>query len=334
MVGHLTSSHEAIEDWASHESVAGFTPDATIDRDETIYVVCESFTRYPQVVKIEQGSMRLLTDLRHPGANAYLACGMRLEEVQWEAPDGLIIQGLLVLPAGKGPFPLVLNVHGGPVWAWRNRWGVANGDRHPYVGLLAEEGFASLYVNPRGSHGRGQEFAGAVRGDMAGRDVEDLLSGIRHLAGRGLIDTDRLAVTGNSYGGQMAAWLAATSTMFAAAIPTSPVTDFVSQHYTSDIPEFDTLFLQERPHDSDASHRRLSPLAYVANASTPTLLTAGLGDRTTPAGQATMFWHALQEVGVPTSLILYPQQGHGISGFPDTTDFLSRMLTWLRRYVR
>lgn len=320
--------------WAGPETLSGFTPMGDIDVDGRVHGVMESFTRYPRLVRIEPGRVRTTHDLRHPGADAYLAAGQTAMEVSWRAPDGLEIQGIVVLPAGPGPFPLLLNVHGGPVAAWRNRWGIANGNRHPYVGLLAEQGYASLYVNPRGSHGRGQDFIDRVRGDMLGKDVDDLLSGIDHLIGQGLVDGSRVAVTGNSYGGLMSAWLAATTDRFAAAIATSPVTDFVSQHYTSDIPEFDELFLRDDITAPGNAYHARSPLTHVAGARTPTMLTAGLLDKTTPADQAVMFHQALRRQGVPTSLVLYPRQGHGIAGFPDTADFLPRMLAWLGRHLK
>ncbi|WP_436698085.1 alpha/beta hydrolase family protein [Nocardioides sp. BYT-33-1] len=319
--------------WSGSETLTGWTPEGSVDVDGRIYGIAESFHRYPRLVRIHADRVHTVHDLSHPGAEAHLAAGQRLRSLSWPAPDGLTIEGLLVLPAGQGPFPLLLNVHGGPVSAWRNRWGMAHGTRHPYAGLLAELGVASLHVNPRGSLGRGQDFIDRVRGDMVGLDVEDLMSGVDRLIEEALVDGTRMAVTGNSYGGLMSAWLAARSTRFAAAIPTSPVVDCVSQHYTSNIPEFDELFLQDAVAHPGGEYWSRSPLTHIDGATTPTLLTAGLLDKTTPPDQAVMFHQALRRKGVPTELVLYPRQGHGVSGFPDSTDFLAHLLKWLSRYI-
>ncbi|WP_109471885.1 alpha/beta hydrolase family protein [Ornithinimicrobium cavernae] len=326
--------------WQSTETMgANLGPSGAFDERGRLHGVCESFTRYPQVVVVTESAapgrveVDTVLDLRHPGADAYLAANPRLHEVSWTAPDGLRIEGLLVTPAGEGPFPLLVNVHGGPVSAWRNRWGVANFDRYPYVTLLAARGYASFYPNPRGSQGRGQDFINRVRGDMVGADVDDIISGVDHLARQGLVDPTRVAVTGNSYGGMMAAWLAVSSDRFAAAIPTSPSVDMVSQHYCSDIPDFDRLFVRDDVHAVDGEYRSRSAIHHVAGATTPTLLTAGLLDKTTPPEQAILLHQALREQGTPTALVLYPSQGHGIKDFPDTAHFVAHLLCWLDHYL-
>ena len=138
--------------------------------------------------------------------------GGTAEPVRWQAPDGQEIEGLLCVPDGPGPHPLIVHVHGGPVWAYRDRWSMG----YVYTPLLVSRGYAVLHPNPRGSGGRGQDFARAVLGDMGGADTYDYLSGIDAMVERGIADPARIGVTGGSYGGFMSAWLITQDQRFAA----------------------------------------------------------------------------------------------------------------------
>ena len=104
--------------------------------------------------------------------------------VAWSAPDGLRIEGILCTPGGEGPFPLVVNIHGGPVWAFRNLWSMF----YAWTPLLVAAGYAVLNPNPRGSAGRGQDFARLVFGEMGGDDTHDFTSGVDALVERGIVD--------------------------------------------------------------------------------------------------------------------------------------------------
>jgi dipeptidyl aminopeptidase/acylaminoacyl peptidase len=316
------------------ETFAGQVPAIAADRSGRIHGLLESSSAYPRVVRIEGDVTEVRHDLRHAGSDALLATAGTLEPVRWTATDGLEIEGLVAVPAGDGPHPLVVAVHGGPVAAWRASWGGQVGARHPYVPLLVERGYAVLLPNPRGSAGRGIAFADRVRGDLCGADTDDLLSGIDHLVEIGIADPGRLGVIGNSYGGTMAAWLTAASDRFGAAVSTSPSIDFVANHHTGDIPAFFDLFLHDVADRSDGEYQRRSPITHVDRMRTPVLTTAGLRDHGTPPGQAVALHQALRRRGVPTELVLYPRQGHGVAGFPDSADLLARALGWFDRWLR
>ena len=134
--------------------------------------------------------------------------------VTWSAPDGIVIEGVLCAPPGAGPFPLVLHVHGGPIGAYQRSWTM-----HDYaVPLLVSRGDAVLLPNPRGSAGRGQEFAAKVVGDMGGAGTHDYLSGIDAMIERGIADPARIGTMGVSYGGFMSAWLVTQDQRFKAAV--------------------------------------------------------------------------------------------------------------------
>nr|MBA3431769.1 S9 family peptidase [Actinomycetota bacterium] len=171
----------------------------------------------------------------HEGRDYLLSVNGSFERPSWGSADGTEIHGLLCVPDRAGPHPLVLFVHGGPIAAHRNSWML----RSPLVPLLVARGFAVLLPNPRGSTGRGQKFAAAVIGDMGGADADDLLAGVDSLIERGVADPDRIGVAGGSYGGFVTAQLVAHTNRFAAAVAISPVTDWYSQHFGSNIGAWD-----------------------------------------------------------------------------------------------
>lgn len=318
----------ARETYATGETFGRRYPFVSSTPDGAYATVVHSYTRPHAVVRIDGQVETVLIDLAHDGY-ARIRAGSTIEDVRWTGRDGLPIEGLLVRPNAPGPCPLVVNIHGGPVWAFTNAWQMF----HRLTPFLADRGYAVFHPNPRGSSGRGQAFAQMVRGDMNGEDTHDIIRGVEALVARGIADRQRLAVTGVSYGGMMASWLVTQTTMFAAAIPVSPVTDIVSQHFTSNIPNFDTEFLRSDPADPGGKHVMRSAIRHAKNAITPTLSIAGALDRCTPPTQALEFHRALVEAGVPSELAIYPLEGHGVRQFEAFVDFCTRILMWLERYA-
>ena len=320
-------SGEVTELWSTNESCGFIYPSASLTPDGFV-VVREGYDRYPEVAVVEGGAARTVVSLAHEGTEATRADGGRIEPVTWTAPDGLEISGLLSVPDGPQPFPLIAFVHGGPISTYTERWGM----RGLIVPLLVSRGYAVFFPNPRGSSGRGQAFAEMVYGDAGGGDAADILAGIDTLVQRGVVDTDRVGVMGGSYGGFMSAWLVTQTERFAAAVSISPVTNWYSQHHTSNIGFWDSEFLRDDPRVPGEYFRR-SPLMFARNVRTPTLLTAGLEDRCTPPGQAVEFFQALRESGVETELALYPEEGHGVRKLPASIDFCARVVGWFERYM-
>lgn len=320
---------KATETWASAETCGTRYPEAAPLPNEGFALVLESYARYPEIAVVSDGGVETIRSFEHDGSAYVRSIAGSVEEVTWRAPDGLEIQALLCKPDKPGPHPLVVNVHGGPVWAYRNKWQLY----YPWVPLLVSRGFAVVHVNPRGSSGRGQEFAEAVYGDMGGADAYDFLTGIDALVQRGLVDPDRVGVAGGSYGGFMSAWLVTQTDRFAAAVAMAPVTDWHSQHFTSNIPHFDKIFLDADPYAPAGRYFERSPVMFASRVSTPVLLTAGLKDRCTPAGQAIEFHQALREHGVESELVLYPEEGHGVRNFPALIDLCVRMVGWFERHM-
>jgi dipeptidyl aminopeptidase/acylaminoacyl peptidase len=194
-------------------------------------------------------------------------------------------------------------------------------------------GYAVLRPNPRGSTGRGRDWAEAVVDDMGGRDVEDLTSGVRHLVAAGVVDPSRVGLTGNSYGGYIAAWAPCVSDVFAATVSRSPVTDWRSMHFTSNLAEFDRLMLTGDPMDPTSQYATRSPTELADRISTPILLTAGALDLACPPSQAKYLHARLLELGVETQLAIYPEEGHGVRGKDAVVDQTARMIAWFERFM-
>ena len=321
--GRAEERHSAPGSWGYRYPEAAFS--ATGDA-----VVVEDAYRLPhQVVKIAGGAVEVLASVRHTGTDRLLEICGRTRAVSWEAPDGLTIEGVLALPDGDGPFPLVVNIHGGPVWAFQDSWSMS----YPWVPLLVSRGYAVLSPNPRGSGGRGQEFAARVVGDMGGRDTFDFLSGIDSLVAQGIVDPARIGLIGGSYGGFMSSWLVTQDQRFAAAVPISPVTDWYSQSFTSNVAGWGKAFLRADPESPGSSAHTRSPVLQASKVRTPCLNVAGARDRCTPPEQAREFHQALTARGIESALVIYPEEGHGIRSYSVMSDFLTRVILWFERHM-
>jgi dipeptidyl aminopeptidase/acylaminoacyl peptidase len=318
---------ERTEAWTTSEAVGAWAPYAATVGTDSFAFVRQGFDRPAEVAVVEGGADRTVASLRHEGHDHARSLIGRSERVRWAAPDGLEIDGFLLAPSGDGPHPLILYVHGGPVWSYQEWF------PRPSVAWLVSRGYAVLMPNPRGSTGRGRAFLEAVIGDMGGADAGDDLAGVDAMVERGVADPDRIGVTGGSYGGYMSCWLPVVDQRFRAAVAMSPVTDYVSQHWNSNIGAWDAWFLGGEPQDGAPQYRERSPVFFAERVTTPTLLTAGTEDRCTPSGQAIEFFRALRANGVPAEVVIYPGEGHGVRKYPAYLDLVTRMTAWFERFM-
>lgn len=318
----------ATERWRSAESVgASYQPFAAPIGPDAFACVTSSAARPPTMLVVEHESPRAIVLTDHPGRSLVAGSVGDLRRLRWDAPDGWEIEGLLWLPQGPGPFPLLLDVHGGPIGAVTDGW------LGPLDALLLSRGYAILTPNPRGSSGRGRDFAAAVVGDMGGADAADDLAGVDAVVAMGLADPDRIGVIGGSYGGFMAAWLPAIDERFKVAVSYSPVTDWYSEHFNSSLIDWVGAFLADSPEVPGGEHHTRSPVFGGERLRTPTLLTAGLRDRATPPGQAIEMHRALRERGIPSDVAIYPKEGHGVRDLPAGIDVMVRTIAWIERYM-
>jgi dipeptidyl aminopeptidase/acylaminoacyl peptidase len=326
-----TGSRAFRELWSSQDLTTGgmYVTVAGVDETGDCVLVGENFVRAPEIAAIRRGEYRSVRSF-DLGYNAEAQVIKRVEQLTWKAPDGLQIQGWLLRPEGEGPYPLVMRVHGGPVWHTRPRW-LTRWDL--YVLILLKHGVAVFFPNPRGSAGRGQSFIRHVLGDLGGADAQDLLSGLDALVAQGVAEPTRLGVTGASYGGFMSAWLITQDTRFAAAVPVAPHTNQVTERLLSNIPQFMDLFLADKFNNPGGKYFHRSPIMHANKAKTPTLNICGVLDRSCPPVEAMQFHNALLDNGVQSVLITYPKEGHGVSNLPAAIDYAARIVAWFDEHL-
>jgi dipeptidyl aminopeptidase/acylaminoacyl peptidase len=218
------------------------------------------------------------------------------------------IDGLLYLPpeAAKGKVPLVVEVHGGPLGAYVDSYSI-------FTDFLLGHGWAVLRTNPRGSTGRGAEFAAANKNDLGGADYRDIMAGVDYVLKTEPIDGDKLALMGYSYGGEMAAFVETKTTRFKAIVSAAPVIDQNSEYGTERGSWYDQWYYG-KPWQHEADAWRQSPLSGAGQAKTPFMLLQGESDTTDPLGQSEEMYHALRQMGVAVDLITYPRVDHGPLG--------------------
>jgi dipeptidyl aminopeptidase/acylaminoacyl peptidase len=314
---------EAMSTGGTYVQLSGFG-----DRGDCV-LIGENFTTAPEIAVIEDGAYRRVKSL-DAGFADQLDAVASVETVRWIAPDGLEIQGYLLKPKGKGPHPTILHVHGGPVWHWRPMWLGRGGIQ---LLMLLRRGYAIFQPNPRGSSGRGQDFARRIIGDMNGAETYDFLSGLDALVARGITDPGRIGVTGGSYGGNMTSWLVTQDDRFAAAVSVAPHTNQVTGRLISNIPHLWDMILQDDYTNVGGRYYTRSAIMHARNVKTPTLNIAGLRDKCTPPEEAVQFHNALLLNGVKSVLAIYPEEGHGVRSFPALFDYCARVVGWFEDHI-
>ncbi len=253
-----------------------------------------------------------------------------MDKIHWKSRDNKEIQGYLIKPAHYKPnakYPLVVWVHGGPAGNYGPRFYALRS----YAQLLAANGIAVFLPNPRGSYGWGAVFTEANLGDLGGKDWLDIMAGIDYCVAQGWADKDRLGLAGWSYGGYLAAWGITQSKRFKAALVGAGITNWLSYHGTSDLPEWDRIALNASPYQRGGTFDKFTPLHFVNRIKTPTLIVHGEKDRVVPVGQGYEFYRALKDLSVETELVVYPREGHGILEKEHQLDLMRRVVDWFKK---
>ena len=311
--------------WSGQETVSA--------RDGGIATACpsgftvaqhETFTTAPE---LETGTPGHWHDITH--ANVGLTVPAAAQSVWWKN-DGYDVQGWLILPSGgAAKRAMITEVHGGPAAAVTPRF-IGPGTNR----TLLEEGYALFLPNPRGSYGQGERFTQANVRDFGYGDLRDILAGIDAAARMAPIDLDRLGLTGGSYGGFMSMWAVTQTDRFKAVVASAGISNWLSYYGENGIDAWMIPYFGSSAYEDPAIYAKSSAINYMHNVKTPTFAYVGERDIECPAPQTQEFWHAMKAMNVPTSIMIYPGEGHGLRDPEHLKDANQRTLAWFNKYLK
>jgi dipeptidyl aminopeptidase/acylaminoacyl peptidase len=222
---------------------------------------------------------------------------------------------------------MVVNVHGGPAYLNPAIWGSEPSE-------LAAAGYFVLCPNPRGSVGEGEAFVRANMRDIGHGDLRDILAGVDKVLETLPIDKTRIGISGWSYGGYMTMWAVTQTERFRAAVAGAGISDWLSYVGQCDYPRWVEGHFAACVYEDPLIYARSSPMNYIKNVKTPTLILAGAGDGVCPAPQSFEFWRALRSLGVKTELAVYPDEGHMITKPEHIRDITQRRIEWFNQFLK
>jgi dipeptidyl aminopeptidase/acylaminoacyl peptidase len=264
------------------------------------------------------------------------AVEMNAPETFWfEGAEGAKVQAMMIRPpkfdAAK-KYPLLVLLHGGPQTMWANSWGYRWNSQ-----VFSGAGYVTLMINRRGSTGYGQKFTDEITNDWGGKAYVDVMNGVDYtLKKYSFVDGTRMAAAGGSYGGYMADWIATHSGRFKAIVSHASVYDKAAMYATEEL-WFEEHDMQGTPWTNPESYRKWSPSTYAGELGkfkTPTLVVAGERDYRVPYTQSLEFFSALQRQGVPSKLVVFPDEGHWVLKPQNSQFWYKTFLDWLALYVK
>lgn len=295
---------------------------------QRIAIIDSTVDRPDEIFALENGKPRRLTHLNDDWlAGVKLA---KVEEITATSKDGTSINGFLVTPPDYVPgkrYPTVLQIHGGPVSQFANSFMTS-------WQILASQGYVVVAANPRGSSGRGESFAKAIWGEWGGKDTPDVLAVVDYAVAQGIADPERLGVGGWSYGGILTDVVIARDQRFKAATSGASIGNALAGYGTDMYVREYEAELGTPWKNPDAYLRNAYPLLHADRIRTPTLFLCGEKDFNVPLLNSEQMYQALRSLGVPTQLIIYPGQFHGLGKPSYLRDRMQRYIDWYGKYLR
>jgi dipeptidyl aminopeptidase/acylaminoacyl peptidase len=257
------------------------------------------------------------------------------EVISWKSNDGTMIEGVLIKPADFDPakkYPLLCVIHGGPTGIDRPTLLTPDARYYP-SDIWAARGAMVLTVNYRGSAGYGEKFRQLNMRNLGVGDAWDVLSGVDYLISKGWVDKDKVGCMGWSQGGYISAFLTASSDRFVAISVGAGISDWSTYYYNTDITPFTINYLGKNPVDDPVIYQKTSPISYIKNARTPTLIQHGELDRRVPIANAYELRQALEDKGVRVEMIVYKGFGHPITKPRAMRAVMQHNLAWFNHYL-
>ncbi|MGA8224253.1 MAG: prolyl oligopeptidase family serine peptidase, partial [Candidatus Acidiferrales bacterium] len=316
--------------WTGAERIAPgrFNPRISLSRDGKVSAaIRQSFAAPPEVWAGPIGNWKQIT---HRNGGLWSAWG-KAENLHWMTDIGEV-QGWLIYPREFDPakkYPMVVDVHGGPAAAALPSWP----GRRAFAFALPSLGYFLFIPNPRGSYGGGEKFVAGNVKDFGYGDFRDILAGVDEAIKRAPVDPNRIGITGWSYGGYMTMWAVTQTNRFRAAVAGAGLANWLSYYGENKIDQWMPPYFGATVYDDPDIYARSSPITFIKNAKTPTLIIVGDRDISCPAPQSYEFWHALKTLGVPTALCVYPNEGHFFVDRGHNWDVIVRVATWFDHYL-
>ncbi|HEY6331814.1 MAG TPA: S9 family peptidase [Blastocatellia bacterium] len=255
------------------------------------------------------------------------------EAIQWKSTDGQTVEGVLVKPVGyeQGKrYPLIVQIHGGPAGASMLNF---SGNYGNYSDVFAGAGYMCLLPNYRGSTNYGEKFKMEISKDYFQPGYDDIMTGVDYLINKGMVDPEKMGVMGWSAGGHWSNWILTHSTRFKAISSGAGAMNWTSMYAESDIQRNREFYFHGLPYDNFEHYWDISPLKYIKNAKTPTLIHVVAGDPRVPMPQSEELYMALKKLGVPTEFLVYAGKSHGI---PDMRGQMVKMVAefdWFQKWI-
>lgn len=317
--------------WRGPENLTaqGWATNLSISRDgKSSAVIRSSYSRAPEVWAGSIGEWNQVTR-RNSGVKP--AWG-EAKSLHWKS-DGYDVQGWLLFPPNVDAtkkYPMVVQVHGGPGAAVQSHWpSVFN-----FAPALAASGYFVLEPNPRGSFGQGEVFARANVKDFGYGDFRDILAGVDEALRAAPIDSQRLGLTGWSYGGFMTMWGVTQTNRFKAAMAGAGIADWQSYYGQNLIDQWMIPFFGASVYDDPAVYAKSSPITFIKNVKTPTLIQVGDSDGECPSPQSYEFWHALKTLGVENEFVVYEHEGHVFAKPEHRLEVVERTVKWFDAHLK
>jgi dipeptidyl aminopeptidase/acylaminoacyl peptidase len=314
----------------------GFNSGPQVSHDGKMLVFTRTSLTLPAEMFAAASDGSDVRQLTHHNGEILARLEMNVPETFWfEGADGTRVEAMLIRPpqfdAAK-KYPMLVLLHGGPQTMWSNAWGYRWNAQ-----VFSAPGYVTLMINRRGSTGYGQKFTDEITNDWGGKAYEDIMKGVDYTITKyPFVDETRMAAAGGSYGGYMADWIATHTGRFKAIISHAGVYDKVSMYATEEL-WFEEHDMQGTPWTNPESYRKWAPVTYAAELGkykTPTLVIGGEQDFRIPYTQDIEFFTALQRQGVPSKLVIFPDEGHWVLKPQNSEFWYKTFLDWLATYLK